>query len=164
LHDLGLFQDAVSVVEGNKATCYDRAALSRLRGKEHTLKTRYTVALSVVAGVALGAAVVQALHAQAKPSAYVVAEIDVLNLEPYDKEYVPPAAKAINDGGGKYIVRGGETASFYGEPPKPRIAIMVFESMEKAKAAFDSTAYKDAKKVGDKYAKFRVYAVEGLPQ
>lgn len=41
---------------------------------------------------------------------------------------------------------------------------MVFESMEKAKATFDSPAYKAAKKVGDKYAKFRVYAVEGLPQ
>jgi len=25
-------------------------------------------------------------------------------------------------------------------------------------------AYKEAKKVGDKYAKFRVYAVEGLSQ
>ncbi len=128
------------------------------------MKTRYTVALSILAGVAVGAAAVQALHAQAKPPAYVVAEIDVTNLGPYDKEYVPPAAKAIADGGGKYIVRGGESAAFYGEPPKPRIAIMTFESMEKAKAAFNSTAYKEAKKVGDKYAKFRVYAVEGLSQ
>jgi len=59
-------------------------------------------------------------------------------------------------------VRGGDTASFFGEPPKPRVAIMVFENMDKAKAAFDSPAYKEAKKVGDKYAKFRVYAVEGL--
>jgi uncharacterized protein (DUF1330 family) len=41
---------------------------------------------------------------------------------------------------------------------------MVFDSMEKAQAAFDSSAYKEAKKVGDKYAKFRVYAVEGLSQ
>ncbi len=128
------------------------------------MKTRYTVALSILAGVAVGAAAVQALHAQAKPPAYVVAEIDVTNLGPYDKEYVPPAAKAIADGGGKYIVRGGESAAFYGEPPKPRIAIMAFESMEKARAAFNSTAYKEAKKVGDKYAKFRVYAVEGLSQ
>ena len=128
------------------------------------MKTRYTVALSVLAGVAVGAAAVQALHAQAKPPAYVIAEIDVMNLEPFDKEYVPPAAKAVTDGGGKYIVRGGATASFYGEPPKPRLAVMVFESMEKARAAFDSPAYKEAKKVGDKYAKFRVYAVEGLPQ
>jgi uncharacterized protein (DUF1330 family) len=103
-------------------------------------------------------------HAQAKPPAYVVAEIDVINAAPYDKEYVPPGAKAITDGGGKYIVRGGETTSFYGDPPKSRIAIMLFESMDKAKAAFDSPAFKAAKAIGDKYAKFRVYAVEGLPQ
>ena len=128
------------------------------------MKTRCTVALSILAGIAVGAAAVQALHAQAKPPAYVIAEIDVMNLAPFDKEYVPPAAKAVTDGGGKYIVRGGATASFYGEPPKPRLAVMVFESMEKARAAFDSPAYKEAKKVGDKYAKFRVYAVEGLPQ
>ena len=126
------------------------------------MKTRYTVALSILAGVALGAAAVQALHAQAKPIAYVVAEIDVTNPEPYEKEYVPIAAKAVTDGGGKYLVRGGETAAIYGEPPKPRIAVMAFESMKKARAAFNSSAYKEAKKVGDKYAKFRIYAVEGV--
>ena len=110
------------------------------------MKTHYTIALSICAGVAIGAAAVQALHAQAKPPAYVIAEIDVINPGPYDKEYVPPAAKAIADGGGKYVVRGGDTAAFFGEPPKPRIAVMVFESMEKARAAFDSSAYREAKK------------------
>ena len=128
------------------------------------MKTRYTAALSIWAGIAIGAAAVHALHAQAKPPAYVVAEIDVTKPEPYEKEYVPPAAKAITDAGGKYLVRGGKTASIYGAPPKPRIAVMVFESMERARAAFYSSAYKEAKKVGDKYAKFRVYAVEGLSQ
>jgi uncharacterized protein (DUF1330 family) len=73
-----------------------------------------------------------------------------------------PAFLHCGPEGGKYIVRGGETAAFYGEPPKPRIAIMAFESMEKAKAAFNSSAYKEAKKVGGKYAKFRVFGVEGL--
>ena len=101
------------------------------------MKTRYTVALSILAGVAVGAAAVQALHAQAKPPAYVVAEIDVTNAEPYDKEYVPPAAKAITDAGGKYVVRGGRTVAIFGQPPQPRIAVMVFESMEKANAAFE---------------------------
>jgi uncharacterized protein (DUF1330 family) len=128
------------------------------------MKTHYAVALSLLAGVAVGAAAVQALHAQAKPPAYVVAEIDVTNPGPYEKEYVPFAVKAITNGGGKYVVRGGATASFYGEPPKPRIAIMVFESMDKAQAAFNSSAYREAKKAGDKYANFRVYAVEGMPQ
>ena len=128
------------------------------------MKMRYTVALSVLAGVVVGAAAVHALHAQAKPPAYVIAEIDVANVEPFDKEYVPNASKAVTDGGGKYIVRGGGTVAMYGEPPKPRIAVMAFESMEKAQAAFNSSAYKEAKKAGDKYAKFRVYAVEGVSQ
>src|SRR4051812_17518067 len=129
-----------------------------------TMKTGHIILCSVLTGVAFGTAAVHALHAQAKPPAYVVAEIDVTNAEPYDKEYVPPAAKAITDGGGKYVVRGGRTVAIFGEPPKPRMAVMVFDSMEKAQAAFDSSAYKEAKKVGDKYAKFRVYAVEGLSQ
>jgi uncharacterized protein (DUF1330 family) len=92
------------------------------------------------------------------------AEIDVMKPDPYDKGYVPPAAKAIADGGGKYLVRGGKTVAFYGEPPKPRIAVMIFASLEKAQAAFNSSAFKEAKKVGDKYANFRVYAVEGVSQ
>jgi len=128
------------------------------------MKTRYIIALSISGGVVVGAAAVQALHAQTKPPAYVVAEIDVMNPDPYDKEYVPPAAKAIADGGGKYLVRGGKTVAFYGEPPKSRIAVMIFASLEKAQAAFNSSAFKEAKKVGDKYAKFRVYAVEGVAQ
>jgi uncharacterized protein (DUF1330 family) len=126
------------------------------------MKARYTIVLSVLAGATLGAGAVQALHAQAEPPAYVVAEIDVKNPVPYERDYVRDAVKAITDGGGKYLVRGGKTASLYGEPPKPRIAIMVFGSMEKARAAFSSPAYKAAKKAGDKHASFRVYAVEGM--
>ena len=44
------------------------------------MKTHCTIVLSIAAGVAVGAAAVQALHAQAEPPAYVVAEIDVANL------------------------------------------------------------------------------------
>src|SRR5262249_39246365 len=120
--------------------------------REEAMKTKYTVGLSILAGVVVGAAVVEALHAQATPPAYVIAELDVANVEAFDKEYVPPAAKAVIDGGGKYLVRGGETAAFFGEPPKRRNLIMVFDSMDKAKAAFNSPAYREAKKIGDKYA------------
>ena len=125
------------------------------------MKTRFVVLVSVMAGVALGAAGVQALHAQAKPPAFVVGEIDVKNAELLDKEYVPNASKAVRDGGGKYLVVGGKSVSFYGEPPK-RIAIMAFDNLEKAEASFNSAAYKQAKAVGDKYATFRIYAVEGV--
>ena len=124
------------------------------------MKTHFIVTVSVLAGVAVGAVAVQALHAQPKAPAYAIGEIDITN-EAIDKEYVPPAAKAVVDGGGKYIVRGGKSVSLYDEPPK-RIAIMAFESLEKAQAAFDSPTYKAAKQVGDKYAKFRIYLVEGM--
>ena len=59
------------------------------------MRTQCTIVLSISAGVAVGAAAVQVLHAQAEPPAYVVAEIDVANLEPFDKEYVPPAARRL---------------------------------------------------------------------
>jgi uncharacterized protein (DUF1330 family) len=45
------------------------------------------------------------------------------------------------------VVRGGKTVPTFGDPPKPRIATMEFDSMEKAQVAFDSSAYKEAKKV-----------------
>ena len=125
------------------------------------MKTRFTVLISVITGIAAGAAAVQALHAQAKPPAFVVGEIDIRNPELFAKEYVPNASKAVRDGGGKYIVNADKSVSFYGEPPK-RIVIMTFESLERAQAAFNSAAYKEAKAVGDKYATFRVYAVEGI--
>ena len=125
------------------------------------MKMHLVVLVSVVAGAMAGAAAMQALHAQAKPPAYVVGEIDVKNPELFAKEYVPNASKAIRDGGGKYLVGGGKSVSFYGEPPK-RIAIMAFDNLEKAEAAFNSAAYKEAKEAGDKYATFRIYVVEGV--
>src|SRR3954471_8494590 len=117
--------------------------------------------VSLVAGAALGGLGVQALHAQAKPPAYVVGEIEVADPANYFKEYVPSAVKAVVDGGGKYIVRNGKTVSLYGEPPKA-LAIMRFDSLEKAQAGFGTKGFTGAKAIGDKYATFRIYAVEGL--
>jgi uncharacterized protein (DUF1330 family) len=127
------------------------------------MNKRVAHVVTLLFAVAVGAAGSQILHAQTKTQAYVIGEIDIRDEATFDKEYVPPAAKAVIDGGAKYIVRGGRSVSLYGEPPK-RIAIMAFGSLEKAEAAFKSPAYISAKKIGDKYANFRIYAVEGLPQ
>lgn len=123
----------------------------------------YTVAATFLAGVALGAIALQTLHAETRPPAYVVSEIDVMDNVLYDKKYVPLATKAIVDAGGKYIVRGGTSVSLYGVPSK-RVTIVQFESLEKAEAAFKSPAYKNARKAGDEYANFRIYALEGVAQ
>ncbi|HEX3162505.1 MAG TPA: DUF1330 domain-containing protein [Pseudolabrys sp.] len=127
------------------------------------MKTRYTVALSMLAGALLGATAIQGLHAQAKPRAFVVAEVDVTNQEGFIKEYVPLAVKALTESGSKPVVRGGKTATIEGAPPK-RVVINSFDSLEQAVAAYNSAAYKEARKVGNKYATFRVYAAEALAQ
>jgi uncharacterized protein (DUF1330 family) len=126
------------------------------------MKTNYKLAVALVAGAAIGGAVIQGLHAQAKPIAYVVAEIDVTNLEAFTKEYVPLATKALSDGGSGYKrVAGVKAVSIEGAPPKSRVVINSFENMDKAIAAFNSPAYKEARKIGDKYASsFRIIAIE----
>jgi hypothetical protein len=40
----------------------------------------------------------------------------------------------------------------------------MFESLDRAQAAYSSPAYLDARKIGDQYGKLRIFAVEALPQ
>jgi uncharacterized protein (DUF1330 family) len=120
------------------------------------------VALAMLAGAGLGAAAVQGLHAQAKPPAFNIAEITVTNDEGYNKEYVPPIVKSIQNSGGKFIVRAGKTISVLGSPPASRVVVIQFESLDKAQAWVNSSAYKAAQVIGDKYATFRGYQVEGV--
>ena len=127
------------------------------------MKPNYKLAVAMLVGAALGAAAVQGLHAQAKPPAYVISEVDVTNKEAYAKDYVPLAVNALKESGQKQLASGGKTAPISGEPPKGRIVVSIFESIEKAQAAYTSPAYLDARKIGDQYAKFRIFVVEGLP-
>jgi len=122
------------------------------------------VGLSLLAGIALGGTAIQMLHAQAKPPAYVISEIDVTDKEAYAKEYVPFVVKALKESGQKQLAAGGQTVSLSGEPPRSRIVLSIFENIDKAKAAYTSPAYLEARKIGDKYAKLRIFAVEGIPQ
>jgi uncharacterized protein (DUF1330 family) len=129
------------------------------------MKTYLTVGLSMLAGAILGAGATQSLHAQAKPVGYVVAEIDVKDQDGFLKEFAPVAVKALSAGAGyKALARGGKTVALYGDPPKNRIVINSFDSLDAAVAAYTSADYQAAKAIGDKYATFRTYAVEGPAQ
>ena len=125
------------------------------------MHTRFKIALALTAGIALGAAAVEGLRAQAKPPGYVVAEVAVKDADKYKTEFLPPAIKAIEDAGGKYVVRGGKTISLQGQAPASRVVVLRFENMDKVQAWWDSPGRKSADVIGEKYATFRVYAVEG---
>ena len=123
---------------------------------------KITIALSVIAGIALGAALVEALHAQAQPQAYVVGEINVTDPDGFTKNFSPLARKALAEAPGyRALVLGGKTIAIEGPAPETRVVINVFDSLDAAVQAYNSPDFKAAKKIGDKYATFRTYAVEG---
>jgi uncharacterized protein (DUF1330 family) len=128
------------------------------------MKTNYKVAIALIAGAAIGGAAIQGLHAQAKPPVYVVGENTVMNVDAYTKEFVPLARASIRNAGGNPVGASQKATSLEGAPQTARITINVFDSLEKAQAWRTGAEYTAARKIGDKYATFRAYVVEGIPQ
>jgi uncharacterized protein (DUF1330 family) len=128
------------------------------------VKTHHKIALAMLGSFSLGAVTVQGLRAQVPPPAFVISEIEVTNADAYAKEYVPLANKALADSGQKRLASGGKTVGLAGASPASRIVVSRFDSLETAQAAYTSPAYLEARKIGDQYAKLRIFAVEGIAQ
>jgi uncharacterized protein (DUF1330 family) len=128
------------------------------------MKTRYTVALAMLAGFGLGAVAVQGLHAQAKSPVYQITEIEMLDATAYVRDYVPRAQAAIKGAGGRFLAAGGKVTGIEGDPPKARVAVIAWDSAEQAQAYRNSAAFKELMPLRDKLAKFRAFLVEGQPQ
>ena len=119
---------------------------------------------ATLAGFALGAVAVPRLQAQSGPAAYVISEIEVRDADAYAREYVPLANRALAESGQRRLASGGRTVSLSGAPPAARVVVSVFDSLEKARAAYTSPAYLEARRIGDRYGTLRIFAVEGVPQ
>ena len=127
------------------------------------MKIRYTVALSMLAGAAVAGAAMQTLHAQARPPVYMIAINEVSNQDGYTKEYVSPAQKSVKDHGGVYVAAGPGT-QVAGNLPGGPVVIIRWESMEALQGWRNSPDFQAALKVGEKYAKFNIIAVNGVKQ
>jgi uncharacterized protein (DUF1330 family) len=121
----------------------------------------------MLAGMAIGGFAVQGLHAQGKSPVYLVTEIDVTNPEAYGKEFAPKAQATIRAAGAKFVFIGGAGGAgskpinaIEGTPPK-RAVVQQWESLEALNKWYKSADYQEALKIGQKYATFRRYAVEG---
>jgi len=122
------------------------------------MKTRYTVALSMLAGVALGATAIQGLHAQAK-KVYLISQSEVLDRAAADAWNTTVRA-AINKAGGS-LVTSDKITAVLGTAPQ-RIGITEFQSIEKAHAWLDSAERKALAPQRDKAIKFsQLFLVEG---
>jgi uncharacterized protein (DUF1330 family) len=126
------------------------------------MKTYYTVALSMLAGVALGGAAIQGLHAQAKPKAYTVSELETIDAAA-QKVFTPLAQAAVKAGGGRALnTGGGRIVALDGTAPK-RVVINEWDSLEQAETFYKSKAWSDLAPQRDKAIKtIRRYVVESL--
>ena len=98
---------------------------------------------------------------------YLVTEIDVTNPEAYGTEFAPKAQATIKAAGGRFVVIGGTggvgakpITAMAGTPPK-RLTIQAWDSMDALNAWYKGADYQAALKIGEKYATFRRFAIEG---
>ncbi len=121
-------------------------------------------AVAAILGAAAGAAAASAVRGRT-PKAYIVTEVDVTgDMAVFQRDYAAHAQSTIEPFGGRYLVRGGRNLGTEGDPPKGRIVISVFDSLEKAQAWRKSPAYMKIVGVREREAKSRQYIVEGLPE
>ena len=123
------------------------------------MKTRYTVALSMIAGAALGATAIQGLHAQAK-KVYFITEAQILDQAGIGA-YNTHVQEVLKKAGGDLVVSDKVTAVL-GDAPAQRVAISEWGSAEKVQAWLNSAERKGLATQRDKVLKFtRQYIVEG---
>ena len=123
----------------------------------------YWVVLAMLAGIGIGGLAVQGSHAQAKPPAYYIVEIDAKNEDVLSKEWAPKADQTIKDAGGTYLVRSTTVEQIEGAAPK-RILISKWDNIDKLTAWRLSEAYMRTLPILDKAVRggsVRSYAVEG---
>jgi uncharacterized protein (DUF1330 family) len=94
--------------------------------------------------------------------AYLVVEITVIDAKRYEtvKKLTPPTVAQF---GGKYLARGGETETLEGNWNPKRLVIMEFESMNQARAWWNSEAYTPIKALRQAYAITNMVLTEGDP-
>ncbi len=93
--------------------------------------------------------------------AYVIVEIEVTDPVAYE-DYRRQAAATVASHGGKYLVRGGAAEALEGEPQPQRLVVLEFESVERARAWWNSEEYQEPQKLRQRCAKTRMILVEGM--
>jgi uncharacterized protein (DUF1330 family) len=102
-----------------------------------------------------------ALWAQAPKKAYVLVQVDVTNAQQYG-EYTKLSPGIIEKFGGRFLARGGRTATLEGPPVQSRVVVVEFPSFERAQEFYSSQEYQAAKKVRAGAATAQFLLVEGM--
>jgi uncharacterized protein (DUF1330 family) len=125
------------------------------------MKAKYKLGLTLLAGIALGGAAIEGIHAQMKPPTYVVVAIrKITDAEAY-KEVMAKAPAAIAASGATFVIRTDKITSLDGTP-QARFILLKFDSVEQAQAWHNSAAQKEVDAIRLKASDSLSFMVEGL--
>ena len=124
------------------------------------MNAKLKTALALVAGTAIGATGMQVLHAQGKPKAYLVTELEIIDEGAW-KTFVGAVRAAQQTAAGRNLrTARGKVVAFVGDPPK-NVGITEFETLDQALAYRNGPAFKDLEPQRSKAIKIvRQYTVE----
>ncbi len=94
-------------------------------------------------------------------TAYVIADVEVKDPVTY-REYVAAVPATLAPYGGKFLARGGQTETLEGEWEPKRLVIIEFDSVEQAKAWWESEAYAGPKALRRSASVGKLILVQGV--
>ncbi|MGQ0429449.1 MAG: DUF1330 domain-containing protein [Gammaproteobacteria bacterium] len=95
-------------------------------------------------------------------AAYIVAQITITNPERY-AQYIQQVPATIARFGGRYLARGGKAEALEGQLGGSRVAIVEFDSYERAKDWYESDDYRGPKALRQGAAVSQLLLVDGVP-
>ena len=109
------------------------------------MKSQYTMGLTLLAGIAIGALAMQGLYAQTKLKAYSVGEIEPIAGATLSPSYLDNIRKEINKSHGRSLrTLNGKIFHIEGAPAPTKIAIVEWDSADNARAFLDNPELKAA--------------------
>ncbi len=93
--------------------------------------------------------------------AYLISTIEITDPAGYE-EYRKRVAPALQQYGGRFLVRGGQIHHLEGQWHPKRVVVVEFDSVERAKAFSDAPEYAEAKAIRHRTSVSSVIVVEGV--
>lgn len=124
------------------------------------MNAKLKITLALVASAAVGGTAVEVLHAQGKPKAYQVTELEIIDEEAW-KTFVQAVRATQQAASGRNLrTARGKVVGFVGDPPK-HVGITEFDSLDHAVAYRNGQPFKDLEPQRSKAIKIiRQYTVE----
>ena len=94
-------------------------------------------------------------------AAYVIARVLEMKDPARFEEYRSGVGPVVERYGGKFLVKGGEAHALEGDW-RPRMAVIEFESVARARAWYDSEEYRPLRELRQRSADVELSIVEGV--